>query len=709
MDRSSLRKRNIGSKPAAEAVARSGSVAANKDNLIQAKAQQNLISQSPPSQLLAINRSAMGDKNSSTRLIQSKVNPPKRAPSESATNASNESVGSLKDIAQRKKQSGFPVVQKEVDPYKVDKAEVMKGDSDTTFDKVGAGLETTADVAEMGITAHDMPGDIDKAVTETKDTLTPDNLDWDPKTNKKRTPKQQKEWMKKNGYSEDDVEKMKAKAATEAAIKGGIATTLSFMKLPSLWTKFKKAENNYEKFGIALEGAETVTGGVTAGAQIADAASGGKDEGAQNTAAISEYTGGIIGLVKNAWNAAMDVKKAYDEYAFIRDNAEGNQDARDVAYAVLKNALATTQGVLSNINSYQKGFGDVLNQGIVKSIPAISIASTAISVIEKLFFLGNSMFEKSIGKTGQESQTENVISKLALNPEQEKKARGHLQSEEFRKKIVAAAGYRQQQRDNPEIFEKYKQSRKEFGNPMYYKIRTDLKRNFPENFKRIHNIYEETQRHPEDLNEDAKELSKLGITQEIFNEIIEDQTLINQLQEIKGKRVKNASLGIFTDLLNMGSDIATLTGGGAVAGAALKAGSAAIGIARKGGNMVKSAARESGAKEFASGAEEYKLFGRSSLTDKTDILKSSAAKEERYFSSATMILKSIQDHDTKADKMERTPTDSELKANHSSYEWTEAKIQSAGASVAMIKAMLNSGKKTGNDMVKYFMDKLKVR
>ena len=74
-----------------------------------------------------------------------------------------------------------------------------------------------------------------------------------------------------------------------------------------------------------------------------------------------------------------------------------------------------------------------------------------------------------------------------------------------------------------------------------------------------------------------------------------------------------------------------------------------------------------------------------------------------------MILKSIQDHDTKADKMGRTPTDSELKANHSSYEWTEAKIQSAGASVAMIKAMLNSGKKTGNDMVKYFMDKLKVR
>ena len=103
MDRSSLRKRNIGSKPAAEAVARSGSVATNKDNLIQAKAQQNLISQSPPSQLLAINRSVMGDKNSSTRLIQSKVNPPKRAPSESATHSSNQSVGSLQQIAQLKR------------------------------------------------------------------------------------------------------------------------------------------------------------------------------------------------------------------------------------------------------------------------------------------------------------------------------------------------------------------------------------------------------------------------------------------------------------------------------------------------------------------------------------------------------------------------------------------------------------------------------
>ena len=45
MDRSSLEKKNLGSMPAAQAAARSGSVDLGKDNLIQAKAHQPLISQ----------------------------------------------------------------------------------------------------------------------------------------------------------------------------------------------------------------------------------------------------------------------------------------------------------------------------------------------------------------------------------------------------------------------------------------------------------------------------------------------------------------------------------------------------------------------------------------------------------------------------------------------------------------------------------------
>ena len=93
MDRSSLRKRNIGSKPAAEAVARSGSVAANKDNLIQAKTQQSQISQSPPSQLLAIN-------GNSNNLLNG------------ANTASIDSVEVMRRSTQLKQSNGFSVLQR---------------------------------------------------------------------------------------------------------------------------------------------------------------------------------------------------------------------------------------------------------------------------------------------------------------------------------------------------------------------------------------------------------------------------------------------------------------------------------------------------------------------------------------------------------------------------------------------------------------------
>ena len=720
MDRSSLRKRNIGSKPAAEAVARSGSVAANKDNLIQAKAQQNLISQSPPSQLLAINRSAMGDKNSSTRLIQSKVNPPKRAPSESATHSSNQSVGSLQQIAQLRRESGFPVIQKEDDPYAYDKAEVMKEDKPN---KIASGLETASDVGGLGMEAYGIPDSITGAIDEDKKAadrkakvLSSDLIEWseDGAGNlTKRTKKQQIEYLKeehiKEGVKDPDKDKEAEKIikeqkekeapgaaqdAVKKAITGSIGTALSFMKLPSMWGKFKKAENNYEKFGIALEGAETLNKGVQSGAEIADAASGATNQAAQDTAKISEYTGGVIGLIKNGWNSCMNLKQAYEDYKFIKDNQEGDESKLEGARVFLNETLATTSGVLANIHSYQKGFGTFIDKGVADAVPAISIVTGTISLIERIItIVRNRKFD--FGSTAEQSQTASILSELS-NKKNRDKAKTILQTDKFRDAVKAAAGYKQQARDNPEVFAKFEASLKD------EKIKANLKRNFPRNYARIEEIHTETSKSPKDVSGQVAELIGLGMSEDTWNRIVDDQTVINQLEEIKGKRTKNAAIGIFTDLVNIGSDIASLSGAGAVVGASMKAGTAAIDASRKAGNMIKSAARSSGAEEFAAGAESKRWLNRSSLADRTDILKSTKAKEERYFATASMILNSIADHDK---GYETRTTDQ----NAESYKWAQAKVLGTGASVSMIKAMLNSGKKTGNDIVKYMMDKLKVR
>ena len=739
MDRSSLEKKNLGSMPAAQAAARSGSVDLGKDNLIQAKAHQPLISQptlkqnqprttgKQAKQLLAINRSVVaGNKNSSSRLIQSKVNTSGKALSKSATNSSTPSVDTLNHIAQLKKESGFSVVHKdaplqlagsgkkkaekiipvaeEADPYEVDEAEVKQSDA-TAFDETAESIGKTADAAAVGAAANELGSSVVKAVQEGDDAaLTSKHLNYDPETGAKRTPEEQKAWMSKHGHSEEDVEKAKAEWAAQAATSSSISATLGFMKLPSLWTKFKKSADSYEKFQVALEGADTLNKGVEAGAQIANAASGATDETAQSTAKISSYLGGIIGLVKDGYKAFMDVKEARKNYEFIKAN-QGKPEATNEKYIKFKAALKTSGHIMNLIVTYQKKFDGISNSPLAAAVPAISITNAAISIYEKYSFLNKDTGD--IGKTGADAQNANILSKLkGLTEDQQKDLFVHLKSDDFHMQIKAHAGYRQQQRDNPEIFAKYEQSLESGAEAE--KIKADLQRNFPRNYAAIEKVYSETQKSPMDLFADKEALQKLGMTDAILNEILEDQTLINQLEDIKGKRVRNAQFGIAMDLINIGGDIASLSGAAPV-GAAMKAGAAAISAAKAGGNLVKSTTRGSGAKEFAAGAEKQRFLGRASLDDHSDILRSTKAKEGQYFASARTIMKTMQDHDTSAHNMAKQPSPADLKANKSSYDWTVAKIQSAGASVEMIKAMLNSGAKTGNDIVKYFIDKLKVR
>ena len=53
----------------------------------------------------------------------------------------------------------------------------------------------------------------------------------------------------------------------------------------------------------------------------------------------------------------MNLKQAYEDYKFIKDNQEGDESKLEGARAFLNETLATTSGVLANIHSYQKVLG----------------------------------------------------------------------------------------------------------------------------------------------------------------------------------------------------------------------------------------------------------------------------------------------------------------------------------------------------------------
>tara|TARA_S200000501_G_scaffold378532_1_gene441683 strand:+ start:1147 stop:3117 length:1971 start_codon:yes stop_codon:yes gene_type:complete len=655
MDRSGLEKKNLGNMPAAQAAARSGSVDIGKDNLIQTKTHQPLISQSAlkqnqprttgkqAKQLLAINRSVVADnKSSSSRLIQSKVNPSVRALSKSATNSSNQSVDTLNHNTQLKKGNGFSVVQKEPDPQKSDPYGYEK--SQVMSEEQGGVASDLATASAAGSSAL-------------------------------------------GGYKGVRKEIGEGPGATEGAVANGVSSAISFMAIPDMWSKFKKADTGYEQFSLALGGAETAGKAVGAGAEIASASSGGSDKTAADTALISGYTSNVIGLVKNCWDSGMAVKKRYDEYHKTKEKIELAEKA-----AALKTALELANGALGVVKSYHDSSGTKL-AGLDTAIPVISIVTATMSLVERCLYLAK-QDTLHFDEDAAESQTQSILSEIPN--ENKDAAKTILESDEFRNAVIAAAGFEQLKRDNPEVFHKFEES---LTNPT---LKENLKRNFPQNYERIDKVYNETKKSPEDVGKHAKELSELGMSPETWQRIVGDQTLINHLEEIKGKRKVNAKIGIFTDLVNIGADIATLSGAGAAVGASMKAGAAAMDSGRKSGNLLKSAARSSGANEFAAGAESKRMFNRAALTDHTDILKGKKAKEEHYFSSASMILDDIAKHDKGIKGRDR-------KQNKASYKWAEAKVLGTGASVAMIKAMLNDKKNTGNHIVKHMMDKLKVR
>lgn len=559
--------------------------------------------------------------------------------------------------------------------------------------------EKSAEHLETGMEAYSAGDEFVGAVTHDSSALSIDDMEWkDDGT--KRSDKEQAEWLKKNGHSSADVEKLKAEEATKGAVTGGIGTGLSFLKVPAMWQKFKKAEDNYERFTQVLEGASLTSGTVATGAKVADAASSGKDQAAQDTSSISEYTGGIIDLVKSAYKSCLALKDAREDYLLIKKNADKDPSKLDAAKIAFEGALSLTSGILSSINTFQKSFGSAQNLAIASTVPAIGIAMSAISMMNR-FLTVMGQEEADLGKTAEASQADAILASVK-GDDNKAKVKQVLENPQFRLVLRTMAEYRQQERDNPLIFAEFKKAE---GDPA---LDARLRKRYPKNYERISRIRMVNQVGIHDADVECQKLVKFGVSKAALDAVVEDQTLIDHLQEIKAKRKRNAKIGIVTDLINIGADIAILSGAGATAGAAMKAGTAAVDVARKGGNAIKFAARLKGAEDFSKGAKGG-FFGGVSMFDQADILKSEKAKQERYFHSSKLLLDNMADHDRKAEAFGDSPSEAELKANESSYQWVEAKVLGTGASVTLVKAMLNSGSKTGNDIVKYFMEKMTAR
>lgn len=499
---------------------------------------------------------------------------------------------------------------------------------------------------------------------------------------------------KKPGGKEEPAKTDDDVPAKPEAVPAGVPN--HFMRTPSKYPKLKKAETSFEKFKEAQEkGFENE----------APAKKEGQDDSGSKTSAeedkqIEGYTDGIIGLVKKGFKNCMALKTAYEEYQLVKENTDEDPSKMEAAKAAFDTALSGTSIALSAIDNYQKSFGAAQALAVKAAIPAVSIVMSTVSLIGRIVTLVKNN-RLDFGKTAEDSQTDSILSLVQGDEKKKAEVKEILQSEKFRSIVVAAAEFRQQERDNPAIFSEYRKSQ---GNA---ELQERLRKRYPDNFARIEEISKNNNISLERLGPETEQLMSLGVTSQMLEAIIGDQTLINHLEEVKEKRSTNAKIGIFTDLVNIGGDIATLSGAGAVVGSAMKAGAAAIDVARSGGNAIKFAARAKGASDFSEGAEGG-LWG-SSIYDSTNILKNDDAKQERYFHSSRRLVENIADHDKRVVDVGTTPNKEQVESINQAYGWVETKILGTGASVTLIKAMASADSKSANELVGYFIEKMKQR
>lgn len=563
--------------------------------------------------------------------------------------------------------------------------------------EVGGPYALGTAVTESGMGLYGSTDEFVGAVTSSDTDLSADNMEWDDGV--KRSDSEQDEWREKHGHSDQELADMKRDDAIKGAVTSSIGTAVSFIGIPSLVRKLRSAENNYERFEQVIEGAGTAAGAVATGAKISDAAHGGGHGDSEATSAISDYTGGIIDLIKSGYKSFMGLKGAYEEYQLVKELGEGEPSKMEGAELALKGAISMAQGVLSSINSFQKSFGSVISGGVAKTIPALGIALSVISLFDRIVTLiANGKLD--FDQTGEDTHADTALSDMGVKEEDQATVKETLQDPGFVEYLKQRAEAKQQLRDNEGLVKEFESAQTDDD------LKARLMARYPENYARIAAAIALDK---EDYNDNfyTSKLLAFGVSATSIDRMVLDQTLLSHLDEIKVKRTRGAQIGIFLDLVNIGADIATLTGTGAAVGTAMKAGTAAVDAARAGGNAIKFAARGKGAEDFEGGATA-RGFGRS-MFDRTDVLKSDKAKRERYFNSSRMILEKIADHDEFAASKAASTTEEDKAAVKSSYARVSAMVSGTGASETMIKAMAHSSGKTANDIVKYIMEKMKSR
>ncbi len=414
------------------------------------------------------------------------------------------------------------------------------------------------------------------------------------------------------------VKDAKEKLDTEGAMKGlaitsGAIGALSGIKAmaESLQTIMDPEGEKLDQIEAGMSMGEGAAGTVGAGADITNEVASEGSKAAEDSEAVSSWSGGIgdaFTAIKSAFVAMKDIVNLVKERT-ESSNKEKAIEALGVAQSLVDSAKST----LSTINGIKEAIDGGTFGGVAAAIPGLDIALSGITIIKQGFYLAVAAYDFNKLKKDKEAKLADK-GELAVEAEQirikESKIsnlKTAISKDEVRLMVIE------------EKLKTASDKKGKFGESEKVKLETEK-------------VEITTRKVAMDAELNSATTEKASL--EDGKDNVLEFALVGEIGEANKKRIIRNSILLVAEFANLAGSITNLSGAGAVVGAGLKTASASVKVALPAAREAKQAGRDR--------AADAEAKGETNMASRVfDASKSTAAKRDYRVKQVKILLEQI--------------------------------------------------------------------
>lgn len=412
---------------------------------------------------------------------------------------------------------------------------------------------------------------------------------------------------------------VKDKFDADGAMKGLAITSGAIGALSGIKAMAESLQNYrepeakwYDKLEASMSGGEGLAGTVGAGADITNQVASEGSKAAEDSEAVSSWSGGIgdaFTAIKSAFVAMKNIVN------LVKERGESSKKEKAIeGLGVAQSMVESAKSTLSSINGIKEAIDGGSFGGVAAAIPGLDLALSGITIIKQGFYFA--VAARDLIKLNKDKEAKLADKgELAVEAEQ-------IRIKESKISNLKTAISKDEDRLLI-INEKLKTASDKkgiVGESEKVKLETEKG-----------NIITRKDTMDAELNSATTEKASL----ESGKEDVLEFALVGEIAEANKKRMVRNAILLVAEFANLAGSITNLTGVGAVVGAGLKTASAAVKVALPAAREAKQAGRDS--------AADAEAKGETTMTSRVfDASKSTAAKRDYRIKQVNTLLGQIQ-------------------------------------------------------------------